>query len=308
MISRVASPLPNPLPAIPGEGTRSLPQDFHETDHRPARVSSGVRAIPHVAVGLFLLTAAHSRAANVTVDLVPSVTAVEPGGKLTVAAVFKIEKGWHLYWINPGETGSPPELKWTTPAGLTVGSPQFPTPKTINANGLTAYGYERSLVVLYDVTVPKDASGEIELKANADWVVCSNLCVAEQQAVSVKVPVAAERGSANEPQKFDQWRARQPKRVDSPVIATIDADGKHGSLDMKVSPGSTFAEFFPPLADFAEWEKPTVDGDTVRARFRVFPNPPATHVADAITVTKDQSGPQAVIQQVQFRFQSSRKE
>ena len=281
---------------------------FRKTGRRWAGVSSGVRFAPHVAIGLVLLTAAYSRAAHVTMELVPGVTAVEAGGKLTVAAVFKIEKGWHLYWLNPGETGTPPEIKWTAPAGIAVGPPQFPTPKTINASGLTAYGYESSLELLYDVTVPKDASGKIELKADANWVVCADACVAERQSLTLKVPVADKRGPANQPQKFDMWRSEQPNRLTKPALASIDADGKHGALEMKMSPGLTLTEFFPPAADFVEWEKPAIDGDKLRVRFRILPDPPATHAADAIAVFNGQGGQSAVIQQVQFKFPSPRKE
>ena len=277
---------------------------FPKTARWRAGVFLHVRSVPYAAVAIALLTAAAVRAEepHVTVEIVPSVTAVEPGGKLTVAAVFKIENHWHLYWINPGETGTPPDIKWTAPAGVTVGPAQFPMPKTINSGGLTAYGYEDRLVLLYDVTVPKDASGEIKLNADANWIVCSDSCVAEGQKLNFKLPVTATRGAENHPEQLKIWRAEQPTRDEKPVAATINADGKHGTIEMTISPGQTFAEFFPPQADFVEWEKPVIDGNKLRVRFRVLPGPPASHAADAITVFNGQGGKVAVVRQVQFRF------
>src|SRR5689334_8947835 len=44
-------------------------------------------------------------------------TAVPPH----VGLLFDLEPGWHVYWTNAGDSGEPPTMKWTLPAGVTVG-------------------------------------------------------------------------------------------------------------------------------------------------------------------------------------------
>ena len=39
---------------------------------------------------------------------------------------FKLEPGWHVYWQNAGDSGEPPRIQWTLPAGVTAGPISFP--------------------------------------------------------------------------------------------------------------------------------------------------------------------------------------
>ena len=73
-------------------------------------------------LGLLLVSAqaAHSgqsrvSAPHVQVQLAPEVTSVRPGEPFAVGLDFQLEKGWHVYWKNPGDSGLAPSLKWTFP-------------------------------------------------------------------------------------------------------------------------------------------------------------------------------------------------
>jgi thiol:disulfide interchange protein DsbD len=43
-----------------------------------------------------------------------------------LALRFRMEEGWHIYWRNPGDSGLPPDIKLTLPAGVTAGEPRWP--------------------------------------------------------------------------------------------------------------------------------------------------------------------------------------
>ncbi|TMG83842.1 MAG: thiol:disulfide interchange protein, partial [Betaproteobacteria bacterium] len=61
-----------------------------------------------VAAALALpAVAAPVRTAHVEAELVPEQTALAPGRPLTVALRLVMERGWHTYWQNPGESGLP---------------------------------------------------------------------------------------------------------------------------------------------------------------------------------------------------------
>ena len=58
---------------------------------------------------------------HVTARLVADRTPIAPGETVDLALIFEIQPGWHTYWRNPGDSGDPPRLAWTLPAGVTEG-------------------------------------------------------------------------------------------------------------------------------------------------------------------------------------------
>ena len=53
-----------------------------------------------------------------TVELLAERQGIQPGHEILLGLYFRLEKGWHIYWINPGDSGEPPRLEWHLPAGL----------------------------------------------------------------------------------------------------------------------------------------------------------------------------------------------
>src|SRR5215469_1213783 len=46
-----------------------------------------------------------------------STPVTEGRGDILLGVHFTLEKGWHIYWINPGDSGQPPSFKWILPPG-----------------------------------------------------------------------------------------------------------------------------------------------------------------------------------------------
>lgn len=146
-----------------------------------------------VAVALALpAVAAPVRTAHVEAELVPENTALTPGRPLTVALRLAMERGWHTYWQNPGESGLPTTLNWKMPGGLSAGPIQWPPPRALQVGPLTNYGYEGEVLLLTDVVaVPDFLSGRtVTLNARADWLVCKEICIPEGADLSLTLPVA----------------------------------------------------------------------------------------------------------------------
>src|SRR3984957_9522576 len=77
---------------------------------------------------------------HATVTLVAETKTIAPGQKLHVALIQKIQKGWHTYWVNPGDSGLPTTIDWKLPEGLAAGDIQWPAPKRIPFGPLMSYG------------------------------------------------------------------------------------------------------------------------------------------------------------------------
>ena len=44
---------------------------------------------------------------------------------------LKLDEGWHTYWKNPGDAGSPTKIEWQLPTGISAGEIQWPLPHRI---------------------------------------------------------------------------------------------------------------------------------------------------------------------------------
>src|SRR6476469_2387840 len=77
----------------------------------------------------FLLRGQAFKATHAEVELLSPQSTIKPGSGLVVGVHFILEPGWHIYWVNPGDSGQPPSLKWTVPAGFSAGEIQSPRPE-----------------------------------------------------------------------------------------------------------------------------------------------------------------------------------
>ena len=84
------------------------------------------------------------KAQHLTAELVTYGNTVAPGGTLQAGLVLTMEEKWHVYWLNAGDSGEPPHIKWTLPTGLTAGPMLFPPPSRLPLGPLMDFGYEET--------------------------------------------------------------------------------------------------------------------------------------------------------------------
>ena len=63
-------------------------------------------------------------------ELVSAADGIAPGQTIHVALRQKIQKGWHTYWRNSGDSGEATKVAWTLPAGWTAGDFVWPAPRS----------------------------------------------------------------------------------------------------------------------------------------------------------------------------------
>lgn len=133
--------------------------------------------------------------AHVKASLVAADTSVQPGKSTTVALRLEHELRWHSYWINAG-TGYATSLEWELPDAWKAGDIQWPTPNLIKDShgNVTGHGYDGVVYLPVELTVPADAKpGEdVMLAAEAKWLMCADVCIPGQAALSLTLPVSAE--------------------------------------------------------------------------------------------------------------------
>ena len=156
------------------------------------------RAILSTAAFVFLAcslaSAQEVEESRVRARLVADTAAVEPGSTFRLGVHFEIEDGWHIYWRNPGGAGLATTVDFELPDGLVAGPLRWPLPVAFDqSEGIPGYGYEGSVVLATEVTVPDDfdRSRPGRVLVEASWLACKGVCVlgsAELEASPARLP------------------------------------------------------------------------------------------------------------------------
>ena len=118
------------------------------------------------------------KAQHLTAELTSLAPSIAPGGKLEAGLVLTLEEHWHVYWINAGDSGEPPKIKWTLPSGITAGAMRFPIPSRLPLGPLMDFGYEDGVAFPVELTAAKNLKpGPVHLDANVSWLVCREVCI-----------------------------------------------------------------------------------------------------------------------------------
>ncbi len=128
-----------------------------------------------------------------TTDIVAEREGFSPGETTWFAVNQRVIDGWHVFWKNPGDAGLPLELTWDLPAGFDVGEIQHPIPEFIPVGPLASFAHEGAPVFLIPVTAPADAAmgAVIDIKIDALWQACEEICVPEETTFMLSLPVVA---------------------------------------------------------------------------------------------------------------------
>ncbi|MCC7259677.1 MAG: thioredoxin family protein [Alphaproteobacteria bacterium] len=123
------------------------------------------------------------------------VTGERADGKNVLDATlqFELAPGWHTYWRNPGDAGMPVTVD--SSASRNVGSVEllFPAPTRLlevppeGGAPLESFGYEGAVAFPLRVTLA-DAAQETTLDLAVNYVVCSDICIAYNDRLTLTVP------------------------------------------------------------------------------------------------------------------------
>lgn len=144
---------------------------------------------------LALTASAQVSAKHARLELLSREQAAAPGSTLLLGVHFMLEKGWHIYWTNPGDSGQPPTFNWRMPSGFTVGEIEWPRPERMQPSPTLAdYGYQDEVLLTVPVkvapSIAKDKPAEFIL--DAKWLICREVCLPDRAQLKLSLPIARE--------------------------------------------------------------------------------------------------------------------
>jgi DsbC/DsbD-like thiol-disulfide interchange protein len=127
-----------------------------------------------------------------TLELVAETQWISPGRNFDVGLRFQLEKDWHIYWMNPGDSGEPPSINWRLPSALTASPIEWPAPQRLSSGTVADFGYEESVLLVVPMFAEANLSSQqpASIVADVKLLVCSHeMCIPGKAQLELTLPV-----------------------------------------------------------------------------------------------------------------------
>jgi DsbC/DsbD-like thiol-disulfide interchange protein len=200
------------------------------------------------------------------VELIADRTRASSAGETMWAGVlFHLDPGWHIYWENAGDSGTPPKINWQLPAGYHAGAIRWPTPVRLGHESIVDYGYEGEVLLMVPIERSRaqrqgtgGRNGATSISADVRYVVCSDICIPGRAHLNLSLL-----GNVDSPVETAKWHAifeRTRAELPKPAPASWAVSAQSGKDDfvLSIRPGTGVrsATFFPLNADEIENSAP----------------------------------------------------
>jgi DsbC/DsbD-like thiol-disulfide interchange protein len=180
------------------------------------------------------------------IELVSEQDTLQAGRMSHLGLKFDLEPGWHIYWINAGDSGQPPDVKWSTPHGIRVGEFVWPVPKRLKTGPLVDYGYEGSVLLMAPITVQGNTTRSAQVDAQVRLVVCEEVCVPGKASLSMNLKVSSSTPHpGTRADLFSIARTQIPQNLPPGCMPSAIDDGENFRLRFRCTTLPQGLTFFP---------------------------------------------------------------
>jgi DsbC/DsbD-like thiol-disulfide interchange protein len=184
-----------------------------------------------------------------TLELVAENQWIVAGHDFYLGLHFQLERGWHIYWVNPGDSGEPPRVKWQLPAGLAAGAMEWPTPRRLGTPKIVDFGYEDEVTLIVPMHAEAGLASQqrLQLAAEVRVLVCREICIPGKAQRSLSLPVKSQAPApdARANNLFAAARKSLPQPAPRNWKFTVDDAKDSFVLTANVGHQITQAIFFP---------------------------------------------------------------
>lgn len=137
--------------------------------------------------GAATMASAWSRGPNAGMRLIAGGARQSLDGAVLAGVELKLERGWKTYWRNPGDSGVPPVFDWSQSKNLESVRMLWPAPRRFVEAGGTSNGYLGDTVFPLALK-PKHSDRPIELRLNAEFGICREICIPGEAKLALTIP------------------------------------------------------------------------------------------------------------------------
>jgi DsbC/DsbD-like thiol-disulfide interchange protein len=201
-----------------------------------------------LALGLAGGAAAQSFAVtHAKISLIAENNSLQAGQTAMLGVLFDLEKGWHIYWVNPGDSGEPAKIQWQLPAGFQAKQIRWPTPVRLGAGKVIDYGYEGRVLLPVPIQVPADykAAKPVTVSADIRYLICREVCIPAKAQASLAIPGANAASAAADRELFRSTFENSPKAWPAGWKAQATDGGGFFGVSLETGMSESKADFFP---------------------------------------------------------------
>ena len=202
-------------------------------------------------------------AAHTQARLILSAETARPGDTVMAGIHLKMDPGWHTYWRNSGQSGSPTTSTWGLPKGVTAGEIQWPIPEKVPDALATTYTLDKEVVLLVPLKLAPDLpAGPLEIKSKLDWLECAQSCVPGGATVKATLNVGTEIKPSKDADLITAWQKKLPRDAATVAARAIweksaTGDSRPLLIEWNSSAPSAEADFFPDSSENFEVQPTT---------------------------------------------------
>lgn len=120
----------------------------------------------------------------IKMTVTPGQVAAAEGYTNYVLCTLQIPSGFHVYWSNPGASGTPTEIEVSAPEGCRVGPVQYPRPSVFDEPEGETYGYDNRVTFIIPITLAHHIQ-PVEIEVKGRWLACRKACYKGRAASSL---------------------------------------------------------------------------------------------------------------------------
>lgn len=214
---------------------------------------------------------------------------------ISAGLAITLEDTWKTYWRSPGEVGLPPEITWDGSENIADVQVLFPAPTRFRAFGIENFGYEKAVTFPLKVTLAEPGL-PARLNAQANLLVCADICVPEQFDLSLPLPARSGVDSASAG-LIAVAAAQVPEAPETRGVTLSSAalinDGTALVVSIDAAQPWQTPDIFPEMGDFTAFGVPDIrlEGGTLWAQLPILSEPLTDAPPLRLTIT---DGPLAV--------------
>jgi len=217
----------------------------HSSRHFSQALTFGAALVLHAAGA----QGAETPIPHGTLELVAENRWVTPGHGFSLGLHFQLESGWHIYWVNPGDSGEPPRVTWQLPPGLSPGEIEWPAPRRLGTSSIVDFGYEDAVTLIVPVHAEASLAAQpiARLGAEIRVLVCREMCIPGRTQLSLTLPVKSRPPAPDVRTRELFAAARRDLPRPAPQDWKFSVDEAKDSFVLSANPGAQIrqAVFFP---------------------------------------------------------------
>jgi len=127
-------------------------------------------------------------ASNSSAEIISEYSLIADSEEFLIGVKYKLDKGWHTYWKNPGDSGDKASFEWNLPEGVTISEPYWPQPELIPYPPLMTYGYNDEVIVIFKVRSSELVKDKSDINLLTKWLACSDVCLPQGANLKLSLP------------------------------------------------------------------------------------------------------------------------